>query len=143
MHEGPALGPQIDGTIVLAPVKYTNIRKVNLWRFPEMCYTENRECNVKIVLICLIILIEMLAFNTNSLLLQIGQNHKCLTYLCHKKFKNDLINHLVDLSSLHSMLYCVYSMLPASPAELFARNVACHGILVIYFSVFKIYYVQC
>ena len=32
-------------------------------------------------------------------------------------------------------------MFPAAPATLFARNVACRGILVKYFSVFKIYYV--
>ena len=37
---------------------------------------------------------------------------------------------------LHSfvLLYCVYTMFPAAPAAPFARNVACRGVLVIYFS---------
>ena len=38
-------------------------------------------------------------------------------------------------------VYCVYTMFPAAPAAPFARNVACRGILVKYFSVFNIYYV--
>ena len=32
-------------------------------------------------------------------------------------------------------------MFPAAPAAPFARNVACRGVLVIYFLIFKIYYV--
>ena len=34
-------------------------------------------------------------------------------------------------------LYCVYTMFPAAPAAPFARNVACRGVLVIYFSDFQ------
>ena len=49
------------------------------------------------------------------------------------------INGNNETSSRH--LYCVYTIFPAAPAVLFAQNVVCHGILVIYFSVFKIYYV--
>ena len=33
--------------------------------------------------------------------------------------------------------YCVYTMFPAAPAAPFARNVACRGALVIYFSDFQ------
>ena len=35
------------------------------------------------------------------------------------------------------LLYCVYTMFPAAPAALFARNVACRGVLVIHFSDFQ------
>ena len=35
------------------------------------------------------------------------------------------------------LLYCVYTMFPAAPAAPFARNVACRGVLVIYFSDFQ------
>ena len=34
-------------------------------------------------------------------------------------------------------LYCVYTMFPAVPAAPFASNVACRGVLVIYFSDFQ------
>ena len=37
----------------------------------------------------------------------------------------------------HLTLYCVYTMFPAAPAAPFARNVACRGVLVIYFSDFQ------
>ena len=47
----------------------------------------------------------------------------------------------LHVSLISDSLYCIYTMFLAAPAAPFARNVACRGILVIYFSVFKIYYV--
>ena len=38
---------------------------------------------------------------------------------------------------LDGALYCVYIMFPAAPAAPFARNIACRGVLVIYFSDFQ------
>ena len=51
------------------------------------------------------------------------------------------VNPCRDVASIlrdfYPTLYCVYIMFPAAPAAPFARNVACRGVLVIYFSDFQ------
>ena len=60
-----------------------------------------------------------------------------LIYKCQINTRRRFVNSPFKLR--HVILRLLY--VPGGPAAPFARNVACHGILVKYFSVFKIYYV--
>ena len=48
-----------------------------------------------------------------------------------------MVNFVCTLLYFRIVLYCVYIMFPAAPAAPFAGNVACRGVLVIYFSDFQ------
>ena len=59
-----------------------------------------------------------------------------------KEERDNTLFRTVDFKNIWShdyyiFLYCVYTMFPAALAAPFARNVACRGVLLIYFSDFQ------